>query len=154
MKRLDDVQEALEAELAYMAQQAEQFLSTAAEKQTHMSRPAEEWVVKIQTREGPKSAMKTTSQKDERVVDRIATIRETADALKSDLARLWEQWNVAHKEANTILQAITSDAPKTAHGDADEIMAKAEKELKAAAAEAMKEMKENEKVGLYSLRYA
>ncbi|EPE08301.1 hypothetical protein F503_01084 [Ophiostoma piceae UAMH 11346] len=146
MKRLDDVQETLEAELAFMAQQAEQFLSAAAEKQAHISRPAEKWVVKIQTREGPpKSAMKTTSHKDERVVDRIATIRETADALKSDLARLWEQWNVAHKEASTILQAITSDAPTTAHSDADEIMAKAEKELTAAAAEAMKEMKENEK---------
>ncbi|KJR84525.1 uncharacterized protein SPSK_09495 [Sporothrix schenckii 1099-18] len=143
--RMAAAQDELEAELGRMAQREEAFLSNVAGKQAHFSRSAESWMVKVQTREntgrgdvgggGP-------VEKDERIVDRIEMVRAAAVALESDLEKLWKEWDQAHNEATDVLQAMTSENEDE---ERDQILAKAKKELDAAAAEATKEMKENEK---------
>ncbi|CAK7228395.1 GTPase activating factor [Sporothrix bragantina] len=161
-QRMKETSEVLEAELVRMAAHEDAFLSTVADKQFRFSQPADAWMVKVQMRDnnnggtggvdgddtvdfmsgGPVGG--ASVEKDERIVDRIAAIRAAATTLESDLERLWAEWDQANTEATEALNAITAGS-----GDSDDeyhqIIAKAEKELNAAAAEANKEMNENEK---------
>ncbi|CAK7202760.1 GTPase activating factor [Sporothrix eucalyptigena] len=148
--RMNQARDVLEAELARMVEREDAFLSTVAGKQFHFSQPAEAWMVKVQMRD--KVGVDDNDQggpveKDERIVDRIAAVRTTAATLESDLERLWAEWGQAHTEATDVLNAMISgnDGGDGADDEFNEILAKVEKELNAAAAEAIKEMNENEK---------
>lgn len=148
-----NAQDLLEAELGRMSQMEDAFLSAVADKQAHFSRPAEAWMVKVQTRENNGSGIGSVSgggsvEKDERIVDRIAAIRAAAATLESDLDGLWAEWGQAHNKATDMLQAMTGDNNGAGGDDEerDQILARAKTELDAAAAEATKEMKENENV--------
>lgn len=145
------VQNMLIYELRNMAEKEDAFLSTVADKQVHFSRPAEAWMVKVQTLKNSNihGGAPIEKEKDERIVDRIATIRAAAALLESDLEKLWAEWGQAHSEATDVLQAMMGEKDGGGSEDdeeRDQILAKAKKELDAAAAEATKEMKENEKV--------
>ncbi|KAL1902864.1 GTPase activating factor [Sporothrix stenoceras] len=143
--RMASAQDMLEVELGRMAQKEDAFLSTVADKQAHFSRPAEAWMVKVQTRENNNSGSPVEKEKDERIVDRIATIRAAAATLESDLEKLWAEWGQAHSEATDVLQAMTGKNGDDEDEERDQILAKAQKELDVVATEATKEMKENEK---------
>jgi hypothetical protein len=150
--RMASAQDQLEAELGGMAQKEDAFLSSVADKQAHFSRPAEDWMVKVQTRETNGSGgVGGPAEMYERIVDRIAMIRAAAATLEGDLEKLWAEWGQAHSEATDVLQAMAGDNNGAGGDDEerDQILAKAKKELDAAVAEATREMKENEKVGLF-----
>lgn len=163
-ERMNHVRDVLEAELARMARTEDAFLSTVAAKQSRFSQPADAWMVKVQMRDNRQPQQPPPQQpssqsanapdgpveKDERVVDRMAAMRAAAATLEADLARLWAEWGQAHAEVTEVLQAMTGDHGGDDNGDDDnegqKILDQAEKELSAAAAEAVAEMTENEKV--------
>lgn len=146
----------LQEELVRMAAHEDSFLSILAGKQSRFSQPAEAWMVKVQMRDnhgGPGDSIDTAGGgpvgggsvvKNERIVDRIAAISAAASNLESDLTQLWAEWGQAHTEAKEVLQAMSSDGDRD--DEFQEILAKAKTELDAAAAEAIKEMDDNEKV--------
>ena len=154
--RMTAVSDRLETELVHMAARDDAFLSTVVDRQFRFSQPAEAWMVKVQTRESHDGAVGGGPvggggpvEKEERIVDRIAAIRAAAATLEGDLERLWAEWGKAHAEATGALAAMTASGGGEDDEEFHQIIAKAEKELNAASAEAIKEMHDNEKVMYY-----
>ncbi|CAK7223499.1 GTPase activating factor [Sporothrix curviconia] len=158
--RMTEASNMLEAELVRAAAHEDAFLATVADKQFRFSQPAEVWMVKVQMRDnhggdhvfdpmsggGPVGgSIGDPAEREERIVDRIAAIRAAAATLESDLERLWAEWGQAHTEATALLHAMTTAGGGDHDDEYYQILAKAEKELNTAAAEANKEMHENEK---------
>ncbi|OAA66629.1 hypothetical protein SPI_01205 [Niveomyces insectorum RCEF 264] len=158
-QRMAAVQETFGNRLARMADQEEAFLHLFADKQAQFNKPATAWTVKIQTREKGSNSTNSSScrkngqlanqkpvEKEERIVDRIATMRASAAALEADLAKLWQTWEQAQGDAATALRTVLGDGEEGHEAQhLDRILAEADKELEAAAAEALKEMRHNEK---------
>ncbi len=156
MKCLTSTQDELDEQLATMAYEEGAFLSAVMEKQAQFGKPTELWMVKIQTREKqqqgrsglPSSRANLLTERDERIVDRIMSVGAAATALESGIKLLWEEWSKAQDDATTVLQALMGGYGESSRNDDtfNKILAKAEGELSAAAAEAVEEMKANEKV--------
>ncbi|CAK7263197.1 GTPase activating factor [Sporothrix epigloea] len=150
-KRMTEAGDKLKEELATMAAHEDAFLSMVAGKQSRFSQPVETWTVKVQTRNKQGGYGKNTDTersdsiiKEERIVDRIEATSAAAASLQSDLKQLWAEWGQAHAEANEVLHAIASGGNER-DVEFKQILATAETEMNAAAAEAIKEMNDNEK---------